>query len=481
MRDKLYGNKLLDKRCAAQDEQFNLIFAIAVAIKGVLLVLTGSMYDKLGTLTTRLLGSVIFLSGSLMIAFSKPAIPYVLYPAVLCVMYGGFFILMTNMQLGNLLKRGRNTLICIMNGAFDSSAFVLLLIKVAYEAGISLKASFLTISAIYSICILSTFLWLPRQFILDPLPDDFHLTICSSCKRNHGDYAIEVKSDLEISNINETQTQDPNEESGETVESTDDNAPNTPGDSPQPFSVVIQSPMYWTSVLWFSSTHLRLMFFLGNFNSWITNLTKNNAQNVSMYTTVFSFMLFAAVIMGPLSGPMLDRRTTAPIGSLAFKLEKIRHFIPMFYLNTGLGVLLSACAAIPVLELQYFTFVVFVLHRTFNYGPASAFLAQAFPSQHFGKLYGIMFTTGAIVSLLQYPLFIWIKGPLRNDSMWVHIILICLAAMSIVHPINVWLYCRTNASRIRMDSKYSKVKDMHRETNHIQQNVGNANNITSMQ
>ncbi|CAH1801300.1 unnamed protein product, partial [Owenia fusiformis] len=92
--------------CAAQDEQFNLIFAIAGAVVGILLVLSGMVFDRLGTLITRLLGSVVFLSGSLMVALSTPAISYVLYPAVLCVMYGGFFILVTNIQLGNLLKRG---------------------------------------------------------------------------------------------------------------------------------------------------------------------------------------------------------------------------------------------------------------------------------------------------------------------------------------------------------------------------------------
>ncbi|CAH1803126.1 unnamed protein product [Owenia fusiformis] len=428
--------------CAAQDEQFNLVFAIGVAVVGVLLVLSGTIYDKFGTLTTRLIGSVIFLSGSLTIAFSTPAIPYVLYPSVICVMYGGFFILMTNMQLGNLLNRGRNTLICIVDGAFDSSAFVLLLVKVAYEAGISLQATFLTISASYSICIISTFLWLPRQFIPYPLPNNFSMAICSSCKRNNG--GNEVKSDHEISTVK----QNPNVKSDGTIETTEDNATNTPGDSPQPFNVVIQSPIYWTSVLWFSSAQLGLNFFLGNFNSWITYLTKDNTQQVSMYTTVFSFMLFAAVFISPLSGPMLDRRTTNPIGSFAFKLEKIRHFIPMFCLNTGLGVLVFACAAIPVLELQYFTFVVYGFHRTFTYGSITAFITVAFPTQHFGKLYGILFTTGCIVSLLQYPLFIWIKGPLKNDSLWVHILLLCSAAISVIHPICVWIYCRRNNRQI---------------------------------
>lgn len=43
----------------------------------------------------------------------------------------------------------------------------------------------------------------------------------------------------------------------------------------------------------------------------------------------------------------------------------------------------------------------------------------SFPSEHFGKLFGLVMALSAIVSLLQFPIFILIKGPLQNDPFYV--------------------------------------------------------------
>lgn len=42
-----------------------------------------------------------------------------------------------------------------------------------------------------------------------------------------------------------------------------------------------------------------------------------------------------------------------------------------------------------------------------------------FPSEHFGKLFGLVMALSAIVSLLQFPIFMLIKGPLQNDPLYV--------------------------------------------------------------
>ena len=43
----------------------------------------------------------------------------------------------------------------------------------------------------------------------------------------------------------------------------------------------------------------------------------------------------------------------------------------------------------------------------------------SFPSEHFGKLFGLVMALSAIVSLLQFPIFTLIKGPLQNDPLYV--------------------------------------------------------------
>ncbi|CAH1801299.1 unnamed protein product, partial [Owenia fusiformis] len=300
-------------------------------------------------------------------------------------MYGGFCILVTNVQLGNLLTKGRNIMICIMNGSFDSSSFITLVVKLLYKGGVTLRVSFITISATYIICLVSTCLWLPRKIIPYPLSDDFEMKIRFLCKPAAVKKKNEKQKTLNDGKINNAFELDTNNKSvqigakcqnlrvSNAEMSVDDITLNKEDgysmepSQLQPLKAALLSSLFWTDVLWFVSNNLRVAFFLGNFNSWITFLTKGNTQNVSLYTSVFSSISLTSIIVSILAGAIIDRRTTAPVGSLAFKLEKLRHFIPMFYLNIGLGVLLSACAAIPVLELQYFTFVVFVFHRTFIY------------------------------------------------------------------------------------------------------------------
>lgn len=150
-------------------------------------------------------------------------------------------------------------------------------------------------------------------------------------------------------------------------------------------------------------------------------------------------------------------------------------------------VLFSVCAATPFLPLQYLTFILQVLNRSFLYGGNAAFISLAwvffsssfnhhliiiysrsrrsrpggrsvvcaaqiyppqfperyhifmikiyrlcsrfelfgvnvfsrFPPAHFGKLYGAVMALSAVFSLLQYPCFALIKGPLGGDPLYV--------------------------------------------------------------
>lgn len=46
-------------------------------------------------------------------------------------------------------------------------------------------------------------------------------------------------------------------------------------------------------------------------------------------------------------------------------------------------------------------------------------LSLSFPACHFGKLYGLVMSMSAVVSLLQYPCFALVKGPLGGDPFFV--------------------------------------------------------------
>uniref|UniRef100_F6QX81 Solute carrier family 43 member 3 n=1 Tax=Macaca mulatta TaxID=9544 RepID=F6QX81_MACMU len=92
--------------------------------------------------------------------------------------------------------------------------------------------------------------------------------------------------------------------------------------------------------------------------------------------------------------------------------------VPSLALTSLLCLGFALCASVPVLPLQYLTFILQVISRSFLYGSNAAFLTIAFPSEHFGKLFGLVMALSAVVSLLQFPIFTLIKGPLQNDPFY---------------------------------------------------------------
>ncbi|MBN3275278.1 S43A3 protein, partial [Polyodon spathula] len=51
-------------------------------------------------------------------------------------------------------------------------------------------------------------------------------------------------------------------------------------------------------------------------------------------------------------------------------------------------------------------------------------------------------SVSAVVSLLQYPCFALVKGPLQGDPLYVNVALIAVTLLAFVHPVNVYLHCR---------------------------------------
>ncbi|XP_029297857.1 solute carrier family 43 member 3-like isoform X2 [Cottoperca gobio] len=111
--------------------------------------------------------------GTLMVAFSTAAFSNLLFPAVSLLSVGDIVFVITNMQVENLFSSCRSTVITLYNGAVDSSSALFLVIKLLREAGVSLRSSFLFMSACSVIHLLRTFFLLPRDHIPYPLPEDY--------------------------------------------------------------------------------------------------------------------------------------------------------------------------------------------------------------------------------------------------------------------------------------------------------------------
>ncbi|XP_061756086.1 equilibrative nucleobase transporter 1-like isoform X3 [Nerophis ophidion] len=346
------GSQVLD--CRGQDEQFSLVFTIASFMINFVTLLNGFIFDRFGTTVARVYAICFHLMGTLMVAFSTPARAALLFPALSFIAVGGSMLLLTNFQVANLFPNNRSTVITLLNGAFDSSPAIFLIIKLVFEAGISLRDSFLFLSACSIIHVLRTVFLLPRLIIPYPLPDHYTFGLtCGKSKKSEESVNFDPQTTDEVQHVN-----------------------------------------------------------------------KEPATPVSKYTDAFAFTQLCAVLCGPWNGLILDRHKRKPrVKGMSDEEADLRSTVLSLFLTALFSLVFSICATIPVLPLQYFTFVMAVINNAFLYGGLVAFISVAFPPCHFGKLYGLEMCLGAIFSLLQYACFALVESVLEGDPLYVSIVL----------------------------------------------------------
>ncbi|KAA0722107.1 Solute carrier family 43 member 3 [Triplophysa tibetana] len=416
--------------CSPQDENFSLVFTVASFMNNFLTLPNGFFYDHFGTMATRLLAIILYTTGTLLMALSTEALSLLLFPALSFIAAGGVLFLMTNMQIGNLFDTRRSTIITIYNGAFDSSSVIFLIIKVLYERGVSLRSSFLFLSSCNVIHLVRTIFLMPKSHIPYPVPENY--TYGMSCAKSDS-YNVE-KYEAE------------REQSLDKVGREDDDPLET-ADSPDNSEKVslkscCLSWFFLWHLVWLSVMQLRHYFFIGTLNPMLNRLADQDPVTVSQYTNAFAFTQLCGVLCAPWNGLLMDRHRRRPLApGMSEQEADLRSSILSLLLTSLQCLLFSICASIPLLPLQYLTFIFQVLNRSFLYGGNAAFISIAFPAYHFGKLYGLVMSLSAMVSLLQYPCFA-LSTVLGGDPFYVNIILTVLTLLAFVHPLNVFLRCR---------------------------------------
>lgn len=434
---RLMGNATGTEDCKAQDERFSLIFTLASFMNNFMTFPTGIIFDRFKTTVARLIAIFLYTSATLIIAFISAGSAMLLFLAMPMLTVGGILFLMTNLQVGNLFGKHRSTIITLYNGAFDSSSAVFLIVKLLYEKGISLRASFVFLSVCSVWHVVRTFFLMPRGHIPYPLPPNYSYGLCSGIgtKEKKGT-AVSKELDLQAKEFLPPKEEIPG--SGQLEE-------------PRSFKSCVLSLRFAWHLVWLSVIQLWHYLFIGTLNSLLTNLARGDKELVSSYTNAFAITQFFGMLCAPWNGLLMDQlkqkyqkeaRKTGSSASVAALFASV----PSLALTSLLCLGFAICASVPVLPLQYGTFVLQVISRSFLYGGNAAFLTIAFPSEHFGKLYGLVMALSAIVSLLQFPIFILIKGPLQNNPLYVNVMLVLVTLLTFIHPVLVYRDCRQKAT-----------------------------------
>ncbi|XP_034618089.1 solute carrier family 43 member 3 isoform X2 [Trachemys scripta elegans] len=442
------GNGTQGPDCRAQDEQLSLVFTVGSFMNNFMTFPTGYIFDRFGTVPARLLAISLYTGGTLLIAFSTAATALILFPAMCLLSIGGILLILTNMQVGNLFGKHRSTIITLYNGAFDSSSAVFLVVKLLYEQGLTLRAMFLFLSACSAWHLTRTFFLMPRWHIPYPLPPGY--TYGLRCQRQGSSYRTHEEQRPGLGD-GAHEPSDPCSEPGpgdadasKALKGKGESGAG-PGHGELPgmsFRACVFSKLFFWHLMWLSVMQLRHYLFIGTLNPMLEHLAAGDTTLVSTYTNAFAFTQLCGVLCAPWNGLILDRhkRGRSKDGSAkggSDSLADLHSCILSLAVTVLQCVAFSVCASVPVLPVQYATFILQVLSRSFLYGGNAAFLAIAFPLEHFGKLYGLVMGLSALVSLLQYPCFALIKGPLSDDPFYVNIGLIIVILLAFVSPLVV--------------------------------------------
>nr|XP_039273476.1 solute carrier family 43 member 3-like [Styela clava] len=415
--------------CDAQSEQLNLVFTIASSLLSFSTLINGYIYDKFGTWVSRVISITLFTIGCLLMIVSNVESSWLLFPAMTCFAIGGILMLMTNLQIGNLFGRFRSSVITMMSGALDSSSFVFLMYKMLYDEGVSLNTIFHVTAWCTIFLWVRTFILLPRNHIPFPIKKDYQFGL-ADCKSR--------KKELEIIEMKE------NQEVEALTELTNENQEST---FAGPASFYIKKGLYWSNTMHFSLLQLRNYFFMSSLVNWLTPLT-GDSNTLNSYLVAFGTCQLFGVVFAPFNGLLIDAATR-----ILRKNAKFPDLVPLKAVSfsalatTLLGTLFSIVIVIPSLPLQYVSFILQVIFRSFLYGGSMSFIAIAFPGQHFGKLYGLTMCVGGLFGLLQFPLFAFVLRKMDGDFFIMNIMFVFISLLTLFHPIRIYMWCKQKAKK----------------------------------
>ncbi|XP_077996431.1 equilibrative nucleobase transporter 1-like [Glandiceps talaboti] len=473
------------KTCQYQDSSFSLIFTMAAFAVSLSTLPNGFIYDKAGTRVSKICASILFLGAFLLFIFSTPEMPFLLYPAMILWAIGGCMLLVTNFQVANLFAAKRSTVITLLSAAFDSSAVIMMAINFGYRFGVSLQMMFIGYVCVSLLLNVNTFFLLPKSHIPYPLPDDYFYKTSSKLMEEIGLRPIDSpKGGLPNGSANrlhgyyeayhdEYEVNHDSIDSGLAVSTYHANQDiNSENNNPKAIPSVKQcvlSGLFVSHLIWMSILQHRNWFYLGTFQPWITVMADNDEdmsmtteEKESHYTTVFAFIQLGAIFFGPLCGLIVDRnkkstsesgwkRVSWEVSTVQGPYADLYDTVLALLVTCTLSVLFSIAIVVPMLQVQYVSFVLQVILRSFLYGLNAAFIAIAFPVEHLGTLLGVDLALAAVFGLIQFPLFKLAQSIFEGDPFWINVGLLALNFVTYAHPIYVAYYCKRETLRMRTE------------------------------
>ncbi|XP_074598968.1 equilibrative nucleobase transporter 1-like isoform X2 [Brevipalpus obovatus] len=187
---------------------------------------------------------------------------------------------------------------------------------------------------------------------------------------------------------------------------------------------------------WFSWLITYMIMYVGVLNLWLSRVTSTKSE-ASFFTKLYGGTQISALVIAPLAGFWLDHQVNKAEmenDPVERRLKRYKAgFWPLFVTTSTLTGI-HVCRFFDTKLAVNFSIFFITFLRAFLVAVGSAFLRIRFPAEHFSKLLGIMSTFGAVISLLQFPLFVW-ESAVPHHAIWVNVFCCVCTLAAYMNPL----------------------------------------------